>query len=427
MRFIVENANLGKLNETLKTVAQGTKDAKVNLLLGAQDLGANVRNSARITTTADQIQAMFDAKKPEGFEVKPENVINIDVDATKFLAIIGMTLTYKSDIFIDVMENQIVIGVEGRCKTPLAIEVGSTSPIAQSKLLFKVDVTTSNLNTLLSRGCGFADETGDLSAATIQFISQVNMLVGYSTNGAVFSRAMVEADFGKDTEDEKLKALNATMAANIEAVTAENGKDKVKYPVSLPKTVVNHLSALINGRQKVTIFVDDLHVHCQLDPMNIYSANLAAGGAPTATIDTVLNKETSTQVGVDLNTLMTGVDYINNIDAISGNANKYPVKVTPVGGDEGKLILTSEALSELESVVKPTKVVGNDSFAVAGKNLKAVLTAFSKGGVVLAVTDGIVTIYNGTVDSIDRNSVVGIVQVNTVTEDTEESEEATEE
>lgn len=430
MRFVFENNALRKVNNALKTINTAKEDAKVNLLLGAQDLGELVRNSARITTAADQVQVMFNAKKPEGFVVAQENVVNINLNATKFLAILEMTLTYKSDVFFDVSDNQVVIGVEGRCKTPLAIEESGSTPISQSKLLFKVNVTANNLGKLLSQGLAFAADTGDLSYGTV-LIAKRGLLAGYSTDGHIFSRALVEADFENDTKDEQIIKLHEMMAANIAAISAENGKDVENYPVSIPSVAIKHLRSLI-GDKTVIMFVDDLHIHVQLDADVIYSASLSSKDLPVEMINGALTGDAATQIGVDSATLATGVDYINSIDVISGNAGKFPIQVKPVDGAEGKLILTSDAISDLESIVKPTKVVGNDSFAVAGKYLKAAIDTLSKGGLVVSVIvdkngRSPIVLNNGTLEAVDQTSTIGMLQVELAKNRGEDSDEATEE
>ncbi len=415
MRFLVENNVASKVVATLSKVNTTKENVSLNILFGIDDRGAYVQCVSRLTTSADQVQVSFQAKKPEGFVVAPENIVNLNVSATKFLAIMQMTLSYKSDIFFDVEGSQVVIGVEGRCKTPLALEGAGKTPIAQSKILFRARVTANNLTKLIREGLAFTSGDASFGYGTI-VVMQQGLLVGYSTDGKIFARTMVEADFEQTSTDPQIVGLHEMCKKNLAEVVAANGKDANMYPISLPVAAIGHLKELISG-DKVDLYIDDLHIHAQLDADTIYTASLSAKDLAVKALDAAFEGEVSTQIGVDSQTLATGVEYINSIAAVTGNANKFPILLRPVAGAEGKLVLTSDAISDLESVVKPTKVSGNDAFAVNGKYLSDALRALSKGGIVVSVlnTKGNrqpVILNNGTTEAVDTSSSIGMLQVN---------------
>ena len=432
MKFYFENEELKNVVAALKVVSNA-KDAelKANLLLGAQDLGAKVKCGVRVTTQAEQIQYQFTGKKPAGFEVSKENIVDINVNAGKFIAFTEMALSYNSEVFFDVEGGQIIIGVDGRCKTPLNIEVAGTSPMKQGKLLYRFKITGANLSVLLKRGGGFGDDNSSqgLDKASILLMRSINMAVGYSTNGRMFGRAMVSADFDKEAEDERTKAMLAQMEKNLEEVTAANGKDKEKYLISIPKTVVGHIDNITSGQKGVYLVVDDSHLHVQVGNSLIYTVTLSATDIPVSAIDNALNVDAESQIGVDHATLLKGVEFINRVEDLSGNTNKYPIKVEAVDGDEGKMILSDDSGVDLESVVKPSKVLGDTKFAVSGQYLTQALAALTKGGVVIAVNSKMISLYNGTVENVGKDSTIGIIQVNTeanaaANASSEESDEA---
>ncbi len=416
MLFKFENEELKNLKDALNVVVAGSKDneLKMSLILGAQDLGEKVKCGVRVTTQAEEIQYQFVAKKPEGFVVAKENVVNINVNAAKFLAITDMTLSYNSEVFIDVQDNQIIIGVEGRCKTPLALEQNVTNPMKQGKYLFRVKLTGGNLQTLLNKGLSFGEDaaTSALNGASIVLMKDKGLAVGYSTNGQVFARSIVQAEFITAQQEPDKAPLYEQMEKNLPEVCAANGKKADSYIFTVPKATVGHISSLTQGQKVVYFIVDDSHLYLQIGGSLMYTITLAASDVPVAVIDNAFTLEFNSQIGVDLATLSKGVDFINKAEALYGNAGKIPVKVSAVEGDEGKLVLSDDSSSDLESVVKPTKVVGASNFAVAGHFLRSALNQLTKGGVVICVAEKFIALYNGTIDALDRNSVIGISQVN---------------
>ena len=425
MKFYIENKELSQVVSLIKTVAE--KDTKVVLLLGAKEQGDNVLCGVCVTTVREQIQYKLSVKKPQGWEGKG---VQVSVSASKFTAICDAVLSYNEDVFIEPDNTVLMIG-NGKVNTPVEIESEIPQEITQSTLFYRFKVVGKELASVLKKGCAFARASqGNVNTdnAILQLDPDAGEIRGYSTDGYTLGKGKAKAEFTKDAGDnaklaEYLKAMEEALAAYCE----KSGQNKNAFNVLIPSLSVKHLQQIVEGQSAVFLSVDERHLLVQLGEKLVYT--IVQGGAvgfPAEQVDAMGAMASDTLIGIDSAVLSKGIDFINKVNAISGNADKIPVSIETT---DGSLSASSGAAGQIKSAIKALAIQGSEAnFAVAGKYLTAALNSLNKGNVVLGVSSKFVTLFNGTVDAVDDSNfvIIGLVRTGAMPQpqSDEESDEA---
>ena len=429
MRFIITNETLSSV---IKVAAQVKKpESKIVLDLGSQDMTENVACSLRLTTDAEQVSYNFVAKKPEDWD---GSRVVTPVDATKFISIVESVLSFNEDVYIEVANTILEVGILGKVKTSLPIESQIPDAIKPLNFFYRFQIAGSELSTLLNKGCAFTEEaveTRGLHNAVIKLFPESDEIKGFSTDGHTIACSKVKATFTKKSGDERQDALVAAMDAAVsEWCSQHTEQDKSAYNVIIPREAVQHLSRFAEGQKSVVVFVDSRFVHVQIGGKVLMYTIKQAGSQVTSIdqIEKMIFAEQNGSLCADSQSLSKAISFINKNNAINGDTDKCPTKFEI---REGKVLVARSGLEDkIESSIKTTDIKGNQFVAVYGKKLEAALSALNKGNVVMYAGSKHIALFNGTLDNIDKNSYIFIFQVNLQVLEQEadsESEETTEE
>ncbi|AOZ97829.1 hypothetical protein [Butyrivibrio hungatei] len=408
MKYIFDSKEVSNICSLIATVKE--KDTKVMLVLGSRDLGANILGGVRVTTDVEQIQYQMQVKKPEGWNGEAETFI---VNADKFNTICGAIASYNEDIYFEKDSTMLIIGVEGKVKTPIELEAEAPQGFSDNEMLFNIMTSGASLTNLIHKGLAFASpNNGKTANAILNLRRSEGVLKGYSTDGIIIGMAEEKAKFlTSEGGNEQVKALVDKMEASLDAYCADSKQNKESFNVLLPAKAVKNLESIIKGQKGVAIAVDKSKVLFQIENKVIYTVVQGKTlGASPEMIEKFLKAPANVLVGCDGAQLVKAVDFVNAINGLNAKPGETRIIISEDGSN---FKLVAGVGEQIESVVKATAFNGavDTIMSVDGTKFKAGVTALSKGNVVIASCENIVTLYNGTLEETDAKNVIGVCQV----------------
>ncbi|WP_026653372.1 hypothetical protein [Butyrivibrio proteoclasticus] len=423
MKYIFDSKEVSNICSLIATVKE--KDTKVMLVLGSRDLGANILGGVRVTTDVEQIQYQMQVKKPEGWNGEAETFI---VNADKFNTICGAIASYNEDIYFEKDNTMLIIGVEGKVKTPIELEADAPQGFSDNEMLFNIMTSGAALTNLIHKGLAFTSpDNGRTANAILNLRRSEGIVKGYSTDGFIIGMAEEEAKFlTSESCNERTKALVDKMEASLDAYCTESKQNKDNFNVLLPSKAVKNLESIIKGQKGVAIAVDKSKVLFQIENKVIYTVVQGKTlGVNPEMIEQYLKAPANVLIGCDGAQLVKAVDFVNTINGLNAKPGCTQVIINE---DGSSFKLVAGAADQIESVVKTTAFNGavDTKMSVDGTKFKAGINALSKGNVVIASCGHIVALFNGTLEETDAKNVIGVCQV-VAQPDTDDESEASEE
>ncbi len=423
--------NFETVNEIAGNVAiLSNKDATVVLSFGFKELGEKIANALRITTAHEELSMQFACDKPEGFDGKPSKII---VKAALFSAVLANLATQKADIFFDVAETGLVIGVEGKAQVPVSVVAETTEAMKGGTPMLGLSISGKDFTEFLRKGllCS-SDENSErgLNNSVIVINSETGEMTGGSTDQYRMGYAIMKGVIAPNKSNPEKEQ------AALKAFCEKTGADPKELPVVLPKQTVEHIKTLVGNTDAFRMILDDRTVSLILGGNKTLYKAVQGATQPMAVsmMKQVVDTETEVKVSLDCEDFEKAVSFMNAMnDATASGTNIPPIRLSV---RNGCLIAEGTKSESLKSTVK-VDVKGEDNVSVClnGKYVKSLLSFLKKGGVIVGLTNGrmpLVTFSNGTIakgeDGSGKLALVGTrdAVVDTVEETETESAEAEE-
>ncbi len=395
MKYTIKYETVNEMAGNISIVAN--KDAAVVLSFGFKELGEKVANALRITTIHEELSMQFACDKPVGYDGKPSKII---VKASLLSTVLASLMSQKGDVFFDITETGLVIGVEGKAQVPVPVMAEATSAMTGGTPMLCLSLSGKDFMEFLRKGLMCASDGNDnnrpgLTNAVMIINSETGEMQGASTDQyrmgyAVMKGVVSPNKTNPEKEQEALKAY-----------CEKTGTSPAEVPVILPKQIVEHIKTLVGNNDAFRMILDEHTVSLVLGGNKALYKAVQGATQPLAmgimkqTVDT----ETEVKASLDCEELEKAVSFMNAMnDATSSNGKVFPIRF---GVKNGSLIAEGSKSELLRSAVKVDSKGEDDVFVtVNGKFVKSILSLLKKGGVVIGLTNSrmpLVTFANGTI------------------------------
>ena len=422
--FVATNSEMVELSKLISTVAD--KDSSIAITFGAGK-AADDKLVAVVKVLSGRSTLMYrvHTNVPDNYEGEQ---VAIAAKASAFNGILDAVLPFKSDVTIGIGEGKMVIGVYGKARFDCPIlsempqEVKPSAPIAQ----FALDDKSQRrlIRSGLSCSSASADENG-FQNACLRINTKTADITGFSTDGFLSEITFVKGSLPDIGKDEKKKAMKEAMDKALSEYCEKTGQKEDALVINIPHDEVTRIKALSQGAAKTGYVIDANHVSIMVN--NAIAYTFSQGAKSPMDVELV-SKKLDTFDGqslqLDNDALAKAVEVHNKVVGVVGTPGKDPVLFS---ANDDKLIIRSGEGGVNASTVDVAKMTGECDGALNGAIFTKALSLADKGNLVVRVIPGVVVLNAGTLDKVDKSSMVCVMQVNVAARKAEEeAEEAAE-
>jgi hypothetical protein len=414
MRYTIPNKTVVEMAENIKAIAN--PDSKVVLSLGNKVQGDVIASQIRVTTSAEQLMYQFGSPKPEGFEKGQE----ITLDATTFSGAVESLASFNSDVYIDVNDAVVYVGVDGKAQVPVELVGQSPDALAAEPSMYTCQMKGEKVISFIRRGSMLAadkpTENGIENAAWI-IEPSTGKVKGLSTDGFIIGKT--ESCFklpNREGFNEQQKAVVEKQDALLKEYLEKSGTEFIV--IKAPKKAAAHLSSLISGEKfkemLLTFSITEHQVLIRIGNSLVFSF---VQGVRTALsnpfYEQLLERDDGLGVQIDNEQFINCIEFLNKAYDLQSAKNQFKPIVVSVA--DNKVNLSGGKSGMLKTNCPYSSVSGNpQDITFSGTALQKMLKGLDHSNIVMRMVTakpdddkyGFIIFRNGSLDEVSEDRTV---------------------